>query len=329
MLKSAIVGCGAIAPVHAQAIPGAGGELAAAADVRFDRAQALTAAYGGRAFSSMEEMLDEARPDVLHICTPHYLHIPMAAAALRRGIHVLCEKPIGLSAADAAALRPALAAGARFGVCFQNRWNASVKEAREIVASGELGALKSLRGMVTWSRGEAYYRDSGWRGAWATEGGGVLINQSIHTLDLLLLFAGEPEAIGAKVGNHHLPGVIEVEDSAEIYLRFPSGVTGVFYATTALSVDVPILLDLFFERGTLRIEGDTLTMIRSDGEGGAPAVFPHSACWGTGHAALIADFYDCVRTGRAFAVGCDEALRVTRVLDAVYRSDKSGEVVSL
>ena len=250
-MKAVIVGCGNIGAVHAESIRRLeGASLCAAADIRPERAASYAEKYGCRAYASLEEMLEKERPDVLHICTPHYLHVPMTAYALQRGIHVFCEKPPVISEEQLDALTRAAAEGpGRAGFCFQNRYNPGVLFIRELLASGRLGKVKGARGIVTWNRGEAYYTQSGWRGRLETEGGGALINQSIHTMDLLGVFLGKPVSVEAQTANHHLPGVIEVEDMMEAYIRYADA-AACFYATTAYTEDAPPLIELSCEKGS-------------------------------------------------------------------------------
>ena len=137
-------------------------------------------------------MLDAEHPDIVHVCTPHHLHAPMAIECLRRGVHVLLEKPVATTVADGeAVVRAAEASTATVGVCFQNRFNPTVRAIRDLLDAGTLGDLLGGRAAVTWFRDESYYEARPWRGRWAESGGGVLINQAIHTLDLLQWFLGD------------------------------------------------------------------------------------------------------------------------------------------
>ena len=224
--RSAIVGCGGIAQVHARALSQMENvQLAAYADVKPERAQALAGQYGGRAYASLDALLDQEALDVLHICTPHFLHLPMAQAAASRGIAVFTEKPPVISRAQWQEFQ---ALPGPVGVCFQNRFNPSAAYARELLEGGALGPALGARAFVTWRRESPYYTESGWRGALATEGGGALINQAIHTLDLMVRFMGPASSAQAMLANFHLPGVIEVEDTLAAYIRFEAG-SGVFY----------------------------------------------------------------------------------------------------
>ena len=328
-MKAVIVGCGNIGAVHAESIRRLeGASLCAAADIRPERAASYAEKYGCRAYASLEEMLEKERPDVLHICTPHYLHVPMTAYALQRGIHVFCEKPPVISEEQLDALTRAAAEGpGRAGFCFQNRYNPGVLFIRELLASGRLGKVKGARGIVTWSRGEAYYTQSGWRGRLETEGGGALINQSIHTMDLLGVFLGKPVSVEAQTANHHLPGVIEVEDMMEAYIRYADA-AACFYATTAYTEDAPPLIELSCEKGIVRMEDPEVTIIWPDGRREHPETVRKQALgksyWGSGHLDCIADFYRCLRTGERFAQELDGVRDTVRLMLAAYRSAAKG-----
>ena len=328
-MKAVIVGCGNIGAVHAESIRRLEGvSLCAAADIRPERAASYAEKYGCRAYASLEEMLEKERPDVLHICTPHYLHVPMTTYALQRGIHVFCEKPPVISEEQLDALTRAAAEGpGRAGFCFQNRYNPGVLFIRELLASGRLGKIKGARGIVTWNRGEAYYTQSGWRGRLETEGGGALINQSIHTMDLLGVFLGKPVSVEAQTANHHLPGVIEVEDMMEAYIRYADA-AACFYATTAYTEDAPPLIELSCEKGIVRMEDPEVTIIWPDGRREHPETVRKQALgksyWGSGHLDCIADFYRCLRTGERFAQDLDGVRDTIRLMLAAYRSAAKG-----
>lgn len=328
-MKAVIVGCGNIGAVHAESIRRLeGASLCAAGDIRPERAASYAEKYGCRAYASLEEMLEKERPDVLHICTPHYLHVPMTAYALQRGIHVFCEKPPVISEEQLDALTRAAAEGpGRAGFCFQNRYNPGVLFIRELLASGRLGKVKGARGIVTWNRGEAYYTQSGWRGRLETEGGGALINQSIHTMDLLGVFLGKPVSVEAQTANHHLPGVIEVEDMMEAYIRYADA-AACFYATTAYTEDAPPLIELSCEKGIVRMEDPEVTIIWPDGRREHPETVRKQALgksyWGSGHLDCIADFYRCLRTGERFAQELDGVRDTVRLMLAAYRSAAKG-----
>ncbi len=337
-MRTAIVGCGSIARVHAAVLSRMENvELIAFADKRIERAKALAAEWPGRAYASLEAMLDQEKIDVLHICTPHPLHTPMAALAVARGVHVFTEKPPVTTKAQWAEFE-ALAENpskARVGVCFQNRYNPAVKRGKAAITSGEMGRVLGARAFVSWQREAAYYTESDWRGSWETEGGGCLINQSIHTLDLLVHLLGTPTRCEAQMANHSLRGVIEVEDTVSAYLRF-SDVSAIFHATNAYATNAPVFVEIALEKATLRLEGDKLTILHADGTAETPDFTLPDALgkgyWGNGHFPCIADFYRCVATGQPFMndpAGVKDTMRVMLAIYDRCRDDVAAPVCGL
>ena len=315
MYRVGIVGCGGIAQVHAQvlqALPET--ELVSCADVQLDRAEKLAGRYGAKAYASLETMLSCEKPDAVHLCTPHHLHAPMALEAARKGAAVFTEKPPLISRAQWAQLEEA-AALVPLGVCFQNRYNPSVQEALRLIQTGEYGRPLGARAFVTWRRDAGYYPNGGWHGAWATEGGGALINQAIHTLDLLVCLLGKPTAWQTHMANRHLKGVIQVEDTVEALLTL-GGVPALFYASNAYAANAPVLLEIQLDAAALRIEDGGLE-IRQD-SGVRRLSFPMDqplgkGYWGNGHLACIRDFYRCLSSGAPYPNRLD-AVRDTALL---------------
>ncbi len=297
-----VVGCGGIAQVHAQVLSRMENiEFVSCADIRFDRAQRMAEKYRLHAYNSLEAMLNGEKLDCIHLCTPHYLHTPMVLSAAEKGIAVFTEKPPVISREQWQQLMEA-AKRIPVGVCFQNRFNANVQALRQIVASGEMGELIGARAFVTWQRDASYYVDSGWRGAWATEGGGVLMNQAVHTLDLLIHVMGHADEVQGSMANHHLSGVIEVEDTLEARLRI-GGKTALLYATTAYAADAPVLTDFHFTGGVVRLENDDYEIIRGREHTHFSCFMPEKmgkGYWGAGHPACIGEFYRCLETGETF-----------------------------
>ncbi len=333
MRKAGIVGCGSIGQVHGAAVQGSPHiELGGAADIVPEKAEKLTAQFGGHAYASMEELLEAEHPDVIHICTPHFTHVPLAVKALRSGAHVLLEKPPAITLDDIPVLAQAQReSGRRLGLCFQNRYRDNYRRARELVTSRALGPVKGARAFVTWRRGGGYYTDSPWRGRMRTEGGGVMINQAIHTLDLMLWLLGDPQTVAGSVANHHLPAGMDVEDTAEAVFSFDGGVSGLFYASTANSGDDPVYLDVACEEGHIIVEGDSLTLRGPDGRlreyfENPPVKLCGKACWGGMHAVLIEDFYAHLDDGN-FPIGIAEGSRALRALLCLYRASQEGRAV--
>ncbi len=334
-MKSAIVGCGNIAQVHGRVLTEwIDTQLVGAVDTDIEKAQKCAHVWQTKAYGSLEEMLRHERLDVLHICTPHNLHVPMAEYALARNIHVFMEKPPVISWEQFQRLKQALdSTEAKLGFCYQNRFNPSVQETKNILSSGRAGRILGARGIVTWNRGAAYYTESTWHGRLASEGGGVLINQAIHTLDLLQYLLGRPLAVEASMTNHHLKNVIEVEDTMEAYIRFERDVCASFYATNAYCADVPPLVEIICENMKIRMEDLELTIFYPDGSQEKPKLEYREALgksyWGTGHRYCIMEFYQALEQGNRFALDLPAMEESIRLMLGVYESARDGRVVEL
>lgn len=333
-LRSAIVGCGAIAGTHALVLsnqPTA--ELSAFCDIVPEKAGNFASKYGGRAYSSLEEMLSKERVDVLHICTPHPLHTPMAKFAAGRGINVFTEKPPAVNEEQWEEFSALKDSHVRVGICFQNRYNPGTEFIKSLLAGGKTGKILSARAFVTWRRDAPYYTESSWRGGLETEGGGVLINQAVHTLDLLCWFLGRAKSVDARMANHHLKGSIEVEDTFEAYLEFQNA-TALFYATTAYGTDSPVFLELLCENCVLRLEEPEVSVKWRDGSLerhrlASPLSPTGKAYWGASHGVCIADFYDSIINDRIFRNDIDSVENTAELLLAAYRSAREEREIAL
>ena len=323
MPRVAIIGCGDVATVHFEALAAIdGAELVAVCDTDPERLAVAAAAHGVPGYEDVVRLLDEVRPDVVHICTPHNQHADPAIAALERGINVISEKPLASTMADGERLAAAAAAStARIGICFQNRYNQAVQAMAERLASGEFGAVLGGSGTVMWFRDASYYASRPWRGSWVGGGGGLLMNQAIHTLDLLQWMMGEVTEVSGHAATHALGDSIEVEDTAEIVLTHGSGVRSVFYATLANSVNAPITVDIVAEKATLHLRGD-LTITHNDGR--VEVIEERRATsggrdyWGVSHQLYIADFYAQLGQAGPFWIDPVEALKTLRIIKDVY-----------
>ncbi|WP_081668393.1 Gfo/Idh/MocA family protein [Butyrivibrio sp. MC2013] len=327
-MRSAIVGCGSIASVHGQALARLDAhQLVAVADIDMARAVKIADEYGARAYDDLEEMLDREEIDVLHICTPHYLHVPMAELALARGIHVFMEKPPVISMEQWTRLKEAYdkrADNARLGFCFQNRYNENVLYAKKMLQSGIYGQLLGTRAFVTWRREDGYYEDSLWRGQLSTEGGGVLINQAIHTLDLIQFLSDEePISIRAVTDRQHLSEDIEVEDTVAAYISYPHS-RACFFATTSYVKDMPPIIELECEKIRIRLEDTLLTIYRPDGSSISSNFMVGDrlgkSYWGAGHLAAIGDFYRCIEEDRPYPIEIYDIENTVRLLLEAYKA---------
>jgi predicted dehydrogenase len=321
MICAAIIGCGTVAPVHAYALkqlPDV--RLVACADIDPKRAESMAQNYGLRAYDSIQKLLENEQVDVVHLCAPHYLHVPMAQLAASQNIHVFTEKPPAIDREQWAALLE-VTQKVRVGVCFQNRYNGSVIKLREMLKGGSLGNVLGARAFVTWSRNKEYYTESGWRGKQSTEGGGALINQAIHTLDLMVYLLGKPQSVEASLLNHHLKGIIEVEDTVEAYMTFGNA-PGLFYATTAYCSNSPVFLEIVCENAVVRMEKDTLAVAWKSGEeerfefkNDLPVTRDY---WGSAHVTCIREYYDALINGRDVPIGPKQVQDTVETMFAIY-----------
>jgi len=302
-----------------------GVKLLAVADSNAVKSEQAGQDYGCEATVDYREIVDRADVDVVHLCTPHHLHAEMAVAFLQAGKHVLTEKPLAVDLPSAQRmLEAADTSTGQLGIVFQNRYNEPSIRMKEIITSGELGNLICMKGMVTWHRNELYYTDSNWRGRWATEGGGVLINQTIHTLDLLQWFGGEITSVKGSVTTDVLESIIEVEDTAHANILFKNKVRALFYATNGYLVNSPVELELVFEQGTLLLRRDCLYLWRDGNE--TLLCEPRSVLgegksyWGASHSLLIEDFYKHVREERPFWLNGSEGIKALQLVKDIYHS---------
>lgn len=322
---AAVIGCGDVSVVHLAAIEGLDDvTLAGVCDADADRAAAAGRRYGVPSFADHRELLAQARPDVVHVCTPHHQHVPVVLDCLAAGTHVLLEKPVANTLADAERLVAAAAArpDLTVGVCLQNRYNTATRAARAMLTSGELGAVRGGSATVLWHRTPDYYQARPWRGRVRDSGGGVLINQAIHTLDLMEWLLGEVVEVRGSTGRYALDGVVDVEDTASVVLGHAGGARSVVFATVANVTDSPVTIEIVTERAVLLIRDD-LVVHHADGRvdtvAERRAETGGRAYWGASHALLIADFYRRLAGPGPFWIDLPEGTRCLRLVDRIYR----------
>lgn len=324
--KTAIIGCGAISKTHINAIHKNNiAKIVAICDIREDRLESNAALCpDARKFTDYKEMLKETDCDIVHICTPHYLHEEMAIAAMEAGHDVYLEKPAAMNPAGAKhILEVSRRTGKKVCVSFQNRLVNSTVAAKNIIESGEIGKILGLKGIVTWDRCGAYYTQSGWRGTWEREGGGVLMNQSIHTIDLLYYLGGEIEKVEGSVALRKNRADIEVEDTAEATFYYKNGAIAIFYATNCHAISSPVEVEVVGEKGRLLIRDDIL--YRSIANGALEKVTENNGLevgklvWGMGHACMIGNFYKSI-SGDKNVYYCDieDAVVSLEIIQQIY-----------
>lgn len=350
-LRFGIMGCGVIGPTHAAAIaslPEA--RLVAVADAVPERARALAEKYGVKAYSSLREMLDNEALDVVNVCTPSGQHGEHACAAMRSGRNVIVEKPMEITTKKLdEMLRVQQEMGVKLSVISQHRFDPATVQVHAQVEAGELGRLVLGNAHIPWWRSQAYYDSGAWRGTWALDGGGVLMNQAIHSIDLLQWLMGEVSTVYAYTDT--LVHRMETEDVAAAVLRFESGALGTIAATTGAYPGLATRIEVFGDRGSAVIADDKLAFLhlaREDREeigayglnaaeppepagtgGGGGAARDPSALSVSTHALQIADMIRAIRDDGTPLVDGHAGRRPVDIILAIYESARTGREVRL
>ncbi|HYA22335.1 MAG TPA: Gfo/Idh/MocA family oxidoreductase [Thermoproteota archaeon] len=303
-----------------------------------EKAKECASAYGVKSYmTDFGEMIGTRKLDAVVISTPHFMHFPMAEEAIEAGINVLLDKPMTVDTEQADELiKKADRKGVALGVMLQNRMSDDSERVRQVVDTNGLGRMVLGEATVEWFRDIDYYAKSPWRGRKASEGGGVLINQAIHTLDLLLWFMGAVEHVEAEVDTLHHD--IEVEDVAVASLRFASRALGIVQASTATYPGFPSRLELHGTEGCALFEMDGLTKLIVKGREEAIAGSSRASArsWSkpeevlpTNHYRVLRDFVYAVREGRRPKIDGREGRRSIELIEAIYESSRSGRQVAI
>lgn len=334
-----IAGCGNIFPMHALPVSRLEKtELAAVCDVKEDRAKNAAEKFNCRYYTDYREMIDKEDLDAVHICTPHYMHAPIAIYAANAKKHVLTEKPMSITMEDAEAMiKAAKDNNVTLGVIFQNRYNPGSVLIKETLESGALGRIRSGKLIVTWDRSDEYYSHSDWKGTWDKEGGGVVIDQAIHTMDLMRWFIGsEIDYIDANIGNR-AHEKIDVEDVAEGIVKYKNGVVTGFYTINYYTYDAPVEIELHCEKGIVKMVGDRASIKFYNGKELVAQNDPNETFdygdgvkgyWGVNHVKQISNFYGSIEKGLTPDVSGDEAIKTQKMVCAIYESGKTGKRVN-
>lgn len=348
-LRVGIVGCGNIADTHYRAYRGIPGvEVIGVCDVDAARARAFADERGiAGAHGSVTELLDSS-PDAISVCTPHPTHEVVVVEAAAAGVAILCEKPIAADLAAAERMIAATAtAGVRFGVVFQRRFWPGMQRLRAAIDDGRFGRPMLAHSQILLHRGADYYEAAAWRGTWAADGGGVLMTQAIHNLDLLQWFLGTPVEVSAKAGTFVNSGLMEVEDIAAALITFASGAVATVTATVAAQPNLGTRLTVTGETGATAVlteypEGadavPEVWTVRGE-ESLSPVLTGHllpdlgvaevNARLLPLHRRTVEDVVDAVRTDRDPLVTGADALASLRIVRAVYDSARTGLPVTI
>lgn len=365
-----IIGCGWIFTQHAYALHIKENiEVKAVCDIKPDTLKTASKLFHCDEYSDYKEMLKREDIDAIHVLTPHYLHASMVIDAANAGKHVLTEKPMCIKIEDAKAM---IEAGKRnnvtIGVISQNRYNGPSLAVRKAIDNGSLGKAISQRILLTFAKPESYYQNSGWRGTWDKEGGALLIDQSIHQLDLGRWFIDdEIISVDATLTNR-MHAVIKTEDTAEGLIKYRNGARSVFYATNNLSYDAAPIIETHFENGMALLGFDRAVITYVDGhetiaaenpfEGydesefqtffnmtpfemamstlkgwgviGSPIIWKNTkSVWGLSHIKQINNFYDSIATGKQPDINAEEAFKTQEMMCAIYESAQTHSTIKL
>ena len=332
-LRVAVIGCGRISDMHL--IPAKNlewAELVACCDIKKERAEQKAAKYGIKAYTDYIEMLDKESLDAVHICLPHYLHTKAACDAFVRGVNVLSEKPMDIDYASAEnAVNVARENGVLYGVIFQGRYNNSSRLVKKAVSSGKLGKVISARSTLTWSRSDDYYSESDWKGTWDKEGGGVIIDQAIHSIDLVnWIIDSEIESISVEMANRGHKKVF-VEDSAEGFIKYKNGAAYGFWCMNNYGCDEPIEIRLFCEKGKAVLGHDDAYIDYNDGtheeahrDENIPDYGGGRDYWGFMHVKQIEQFYRACLGLEELEISGERALKTHQLICGIYDAGAHG-----
>jgi UDP-N-acetyl-2-amino-2-deoxyglucuronate dehydrogenase len=340
-----IVGCGVIAPFHARSIadlPNA--ELRAVMDVVPEKARERAAEFGAEAYTDLDALLARPDIDVVCVCVPSGLHAEIGVRAARAGKHVLVEKPIDISLAAADRLIEACHEfNVKLATISQHRFGPGMVRVREALEAGRFGRLILGDAIIKWYRTQGYYDSGDWRGTWALDGGGALMNQGVHYIDQLGWIMGPVRSVYARAAT--AAHQIEVEDIALAILTFENGALGTIQGSTAVYPGLPERLEITGTEGTAIVEAGQIKVWEFKDEKGEanpygnkvqssaapaptgsadPAAIPIA-----GHRAQIADLLDAIAGDRPPAITGEDARRPLEIILAIYESARTGREVTL
>ncbi len=338
-IRFGIVGCGMIAHTHAKAIhtiPGTA--LVGVCDRDEGRSRQFGAMYGAASYPTLSDMLHTGEIDAVCICTPSGAHMTDALQVMEAGCHVLIEKPMALTPADCDRLLTARDKyGITAGVMSQIRYARDTGRVRNLVQSGALGKIVTAELSMKYHRSPDYYAASPWRGTYAHDGGGALMNQGIHGIDMLLHIMGNVTQVYGLTRT--LAHQIETEDTAAAVLAFASGAIGTLQGTTSVCPGYPRTLTISGTKGTVGMTEDRITlwdipdMVPPEDLHAAETIATGARNPGEigieGHAAQIGDFVSAIRLGQEPAVGLADGKRTVELICAIYRAADRQEIVTL
>lgn len=342
-LKIGIIGCGNIFPMHAESIRQVCkkyAELVSVCDIKDGSLTKAEFKYKCKGYKNYKDMLNNETLDVVHICTPHYLHKDMSIYAAEKKINIFLEKPMALNKKQAEEIKAAVKKNnIKLNVCFQNRYNPSTKLAKEIIDSGKAGKIISAKIILTWCKPDDYYMSSDWKGTWDKEGGGVVIDQAIHSIDIIkYLFKSPVDYVYTTISNR-MHEKIEVEDEAAGIIMFKSGAYLNLYAINHYSYDDDLEIEIHLEKALINIIKDSAIVSFKNSWKKITAEPKKNEYidygdgikdyWGVCHSLAIKRFYEAILNNKPVEINEDEGYETQRLIDAIYESGKKGKKVYL
>lgn len=327
-LRIGIIGLGDVSMVHLHAIKSnKNAKLVAVCDIDENKKDLVKDA---KFYTDYNEMIKNENLDCVHICLPHYLHYPVTKEVANLGVNILLEKPLCLNAEEANKFKKLHDnTDSNICICLQNRYNKTTKHLLNIVNSKEYGKVIGIKGIVTWSRPKEYYDIKPWRGSMKLAGGGVMINQSIHTLDLMQLLGGKIDSIKGQVSNL-LDYDIEVEDTASASINFSNGAKGLFFSTIAYCDSSSVEIQVILEKGKFTIKdsklyksvgGEKVLIVEDDKLSGSKHYY------GASHKEIINDYYNCLINNTKDYITINDAIPSIKIIDSIRTSSKDNKQI--
>lgn len=335
MIRYGIIGCGEISGIHADSIAKIEeASLVACCDI--DEGKGLLFAKNNHCalYNDYEKLIDSSDIDAVIIATPHFLHADMTIRALNAGKNVLCEKPMAITLEDIKRVKNACQkTDTLYAVCFQNRFNASFVKLKEMMKTSSFGPLRGIKGELTWDRDQSYYDLARWKGTWSKEGGGVLMNQAIHTLDAITWLVSPVKKVSGRIMTSLLEGRIEVEDNAMV-TAIVGDIPVIFFASNSYSQSPPPKLTFDFDNAIVEL---TMEQLSVNGQSIDTELIVKNDIrkeqWGNGHLRLLRAFTNQLESVDddlipylPQATDADEAVKFVL---GVYQSDKEKKWITL
>lgn len=335
-----VVGLGNIASTHAHAINGHESAMVTAACSRSEEnRRQFGQEFDTALYSDYGEMLTHDKLDVVTICTPSGTHLHYAKKAAEAGKHIVIEKPIEITVERGKEIIDCCNQnGVKLAVIYQNRFSDGVKEMKNLLKNGKIGSVIMARASVKWFRNQEYYTKSSWRGTLKLDGGGAVINQAIHTIDLMIWMLGDVESVSAYKATLTHPG-IEAEDNSVAILKFKTGALALFEASTSIVPAQPRRIEINGTKGTVILKDDQLFQINNiselnfqdegSGDRGAGASDPMAGLGILHHSRQYGNIIEAFLKENQPIVSGEDALKSLSVVEAIYMSANTGRVIMM